>query len=185
VEKVYNICKENSYPLPTIYQGNYNPVARHIESDLFPLLRKLKIAFYAYSPLAGGFLVKDASLFTSQGSGRWGKDNPLGLMYRTLYGKPALLQALKEWDAIAKEAGVSKAALAYRWVLYHSALKGELGDGCIIGASRTEQLQETLQDVKEGPLPKGAVERIEGIWGRVENEAPVDNYNSFIGKVKM
>jgi aflatoxin B1 aldehyde reductase len=106
-------------------------------------------------------------------------------MYRAMYGKPALLEALEEWDAIAKEAGVSKAALAYRWVLYHSALKGGFGDGCIIGATRTEQLEETLHDIKEGPLPKGAVERIEAIWGRVEHEAPVDNYNSFMGKSNM
>jgi aflatoxin B1 aldehyde reductase len=77
---------------------------------------------------------------------------------------------------------VSKAALAYRWVLYNSALKGGLGDGCIIGATRTEQLEETLHDIKEGPLPAGAVEKIEKIWKNVEHEAPVDNYNSYMWK---
>jgi aflatoxin B1 aldehyde reductase len=182
VQKVYDICKANSYLLPTVYQGNYNPVARLTEAELFPLLRKLKISFNAYSPLAGGFLVKDASLFTSQGSGRWDKDNMIGQIYRTLYGKPALLEALKDWEAIARDAGVSKASLAYRWVLYHSALKGEFGDGCIIGATQTEQLEETLQDVKEGPLLKETVERIEGIWEKVEHEAPLDNYNSYMKK---
>ena len=106
-------------------------------------------------------------------------------MYRTLYGKPALLEALKEWDAIAKEAGVSRSALAYRWVLYHSALKGSLGDGCIIGATKTQQLEETLRDIKEGPLPTTAVERIEGVWGSVRQEAPVDNYISYLGKGKI
>lgn len=98
-----------------------------------------------------------------------------------MYGKPSLIAALKEWDAIATEAGVSKASLAYRWVLWHSSLKGEMGDGCIIGATRTEQLEETLHDIKEGPLPKGAVEKIEKIWENVRHEAPVDNYSSYLG----
>lgn len=138
--------------------------------------------FYAYSPLAGGFLVKDAALFSSRGAGRWAKDNPLGQIYRSLYGKPALLGVLEEWGAIAQEAGASRAALAYRWVLYHSALKGALGDGCIIGATRTGQLEETLHDIKDGPLPEGTVERIEKIWESVKHEAPVDNYHSYVGR---
>jgi aflatoxin B1 aldehyde reductase len=33
-------------------------VARKQEEVLFPTLRKLGIAFYAYSPIAGGFLTK-------------------------------------------------------------------------------------------------------------------------------
>lgn len=96
-----------------------------------------------------------------------------------MYCKPSMIAALKEWEAIAAEAGVSKAALAYRWVLYHTELKGELGDGCIIGATTTEQLEETLKDIKEGPLPMEAVDKIEGIWERVKAEAPLDNYHSY------
>lgn len=60
VQKAYDICKQNGYVLPTVFQGNYNPVARRQETELFPTLRKLNIAFYAYSPLAGGFLTKTA-----------------------------------------------------------------------------------------------------------------------------
>lgn len=41
VQKIYDICKEKGYPLPTVYQGNYSPVARKQESVLFPTLRKL------------------------------------------------------------------------------------------------------------------------------------------------
>jgi aflatoxin B1 aldehyde reductase len=98
-----------------------------------------------------------------------------------MYGKPALLEALKEWEAIARDAGTSRASLAYRWVLYHSALMGELGDGCIIGATRTEQLEETMRDVKDGPLGMDAVERIDGIWKKVAHDAPVDNFSSYMG----
>lgn len=43
VQKIYDICKEKGYPLPTVYQGNYSPVARKQESVLFPTLRKLNM----------------------------------------------------------------------------------------------------------------------------------------------
>jgi aflatoxin B1 aldehyde reductase len=74
-------------------------------------------------------------------------------MYHTIYYKPSMIAALKEWEVIAAEAGVSKAALAYRWVVYHTELNGELGDGCIIGATTTEQWEETLRGIKRGCCP--------------------------------
>jgi aflatoxin B1 aldehyde reductase len=70
VEAVYNHCNENGYVLPTVYQGNYSPVARKQDTLLFPTLRRLKIAFYAYSPLAGGFLTKTKEQ-VKQGAGRF------------------------------------------------------------------------------------------------------------------
>jgi aflatoxin B1 aldehyde reductase len=46
-------------------------------------------------------------------------------MYSNMYSKPAYLEALSEWEAIAKEVGCSKGDLAYRWVSYSSPLKLE------------------------------------------------------------
>ena len=54
-------------------------------------------------------------------------------MYRKMYMKPAYLDALEKWEAIAKEEGVARAELAYRWVTYNCPLKKEHGDGIIIG----------------------------------------------------
>ena len=133
VRRVYDYAKSKGYVLPTVFQGNYNPVARHHEKTLFPLLRELEIAFYAYSPLAGGFLVKDAhTLKTGSVQGRWDPGTPLGKAYNDIYTKPSLLEALSEWEAIANEARVSKAVLAYRWVMYNSKLSVEHGDGIIV-----------------------------------------------------
>ena len=124
-----------------MFQGNYNPVARHYESTLFPLLRDLNIAFYAYSPLAGGFLVKDGqTLKTGSGQGRWDPTSRSGKVYNERYVKPSLLEALSEWEAIANEARVSKAALAYRWVTYNSKLSAEHGDGIIVRIFRAHIL---------------------------------------------
>lgn len=133
MRRVYDYAKSKGYVLPTVFQGNYNPVARHYDTTLFPLLRELHIAFYAYSPLAGGFLVKDAqTLNTGGGQGRWDPSSRVGKIYNDRYNKPSLLEALSEWEAIANEARVSKAALAYRWVTYNSKLSAEYGDGIIV-----------------------------------------------------
>ena len=178
MQKIYDLCSSKGYVLPTVYQGNYNPVARTIESDLFPVLRKLKICFYVYSPLAGGFLVKSAeSLKAGITEGRWKKGNMSGDLYHSLYYKPKMLEALEKWEAAASEAGTTKAALAYRWVMYNSAIKGELHDGLIIGASSVQQLEQTLGSLKEGPVPEKALKQIEEIWELVKDEAPVDNYH--------
>jgi len=183
VQKVYDIQSSAGSVLPSVFQGNYNAVSRHIETDLFPLLRKLKMSFYAYSPIAGGFLVKSAAqVRTNDSDGRFGPNSRVGAMYSTMYGKESLLEALDEWEHIANDAGISKAALAYRWITYHSALNKTSGDGVIVGASKVAQLEETLKVIEDGPLDEKTAARIEDIWKKVEHEAPLDNYNSFSAK---
>ncbi len=135
------------------------------------------MCFYAYSPLAGGFLVKSPAIIKSGGVGRWDPTSYAGQLYHRLYNKKSMVEALSEWEAIATEFGVSKAALAYRWVEYNSTLSGSYGDGMIIGATRPEQLEQTLEAIKAGPLPDAAVKRIGKVWEMVKDEAPVDNYH--------
>ncbi|OCT49647.1 Aflatoxin B1 aldehyde reductase member 4 [Cladophialophora carrionii] len=174
VQKVYDIAKEKGYVLPTVYQGNYSPVARRQETELFPVLRNLGIAFYAYSPLAGGFLTKTAQQI-KDGVSRFAPD-ALGGMYRDMYMKPSYLDALSVWEAIANEEGVTRAELAYRWVTYHSPLKKEQGDAIIVGASSTEQLEQSLTGIEKGPLSSKAAEGIDKVWDQVKHEAPLDNF---------
>jgi len=183
VQKVYDIQKAANSVLPTVFQGNYNPVSRHIEEDLFPLLRKLGMSLYAYSPIAGGFLVKDsASIRSKDLEGRFSDKTNSGNMYSSIYAKETLLNALDEWGEIAKEAGITKAALSYRWVSYHSALSPKYGDGIIVGARKTEQLEETLVAIEAGPLDKAIADKAGAIWSKVKAEAPRDNWNSFFAK---
>ena len=42
------ITKEKGFVQPSVYQGMYNLIARAGEAELFPLLRKHNISFYAY-----------------------------------------------------------------------------------------------------------------------------------------
>jgi aflatoxin B1 aldehyde reductase len=179
VQEIHDAVKKGGWVLPTAYQGNYNPVARKQDTELFPVLRKLGISFYAYSPLAGGFLTKTKQQIT-EGAGRFDASKPVGQIYLGLYSKPAYLEALGEWERIAKEEGVSRAELAYRWVSYHSPLKPEQGDAIIVGASSVKQLEETLEGLERGPLSDKAAKAIDGVWEMVKHEAPLDNFNSYV-----
>jgi len=177
VQEVYDVAKSKGFVLPSVYQGNYNPVARHLETLLFPTLRKLGFAFYAYSPLAGGFLTKTTQSL-DEGAGRF-NDSALGGMYKQLYNKPTLREVLAEWNEIADKEQVTKAELAYRWVGYNSALEADKGDAVIFGASSLKQIEQTAATLKKGGLSDEAVKRIDAIWKKVEKEAPIDNFVSF------
>jgi len=174
VQEVYDLSKEKGWVLPSVYQGNYSPIARHLETLLFPTIRKLGFVFYAYSPLAGGFLTK-ATADLDAGAGRF-NDVALGGLYSRLYDKPSLRSALAEWNDVAEKEGISKAELAYRWVAYDSFLKAELGDAVIFGASKLGQIEQTAGWLKKGGLSEEAHKRIDAIWESVKDDAPVDNF---------
>ena len=53
----------------------------------------------------------------------------------------------------------------------------KFGDGVIVGASRPSQLEESLEWIKDGPLPSNVADQIEKIWQTVKEEAPYDNYS--------
>jgi aryl-alcohol dehydrogenase-like predicted oxidoreductase len=84
VQDLHAYCKKNNLVLPIVYQGNYSAIARNPEKSLFPVLRALNISFYAYSPLAGGFLTKTRQgLIEGVGQGKWAKNSPT-TMYKDM-----------------------------------------------------------------------------------------------------
>jgi aflatoxin B1 aldehyde reductase len=48
VEEIVSICEKRGFVSPSVYQGQYNPIARNVEEELFPVLRRHGIAFHAY-----------------------------------------------------------------------------------------------------------------------------------------
>ncbi len=170
VEAVYDHCKEQGYVLPTVYQGSYSPITRLPEASLFPTLRRLGIAFYAYSPSAGGFLGKTVAQVEEA------QKNPAPGPRRRYGENPAFLAALAKWGEVAEQAGVGRAELAYRWVSWHSPLKREHGDALIIGAGSLEQLEETLVGIEAGPLSNEAVQGVQEVWDLVKDQPPAGGF---------
>lgn len=180
VREACNVASEKGFVAPTVYQGNYSAIARRAEDELIPLLREKGIAFYAYSPLAGGFLAKrnKEELFGVETGGRFAKGGKRSFaMYQELYSsKPKLVGALETWAGIADGEGCeSVAELGYRWVAWNSKLEAALGDKVVIGASRLEQVPQVVGWVRKGALSEKAAGAIDAMWGEVKDEAPMDN----------
>ncbi|KAF7347287.1 Aldehyde reductase [Mycena venus] len=164
VQRAYDICKEKGYPLPKVYQGNYSAVARKNETELIPTLRKLGIAFYVYSPIAGGVLTKTAQQLRdgSQDAGRFAKGHAMQELYGGLYNRPSYYKALDLWGGGGQRGGVQQS---------------RHGDAIIFGASTHSQIAETLSWFKRGSVGEAAKAKIDQIWKVVEHEAPLDNYH--------
>ncbi|KAH6976308.1 NADP-dependent oxidoreductase domain-containing protein [Ilyonectria sp. MPI-CAGE-AT-0026] len=177
VLECYNYAKSKGYVLPTVYQSNYSIAARLNETLLFPTLRELGFSIQAYSPMAAGLLAKTPEDI-EQGKGSWDPDTIQGRIYRDLYYKPSYMKMLLEFGNLSGKSGVSRMALAYRWVRYHSALKRDLGDEMILGAASVAQLEESLEELEKGPLENWVVERIDELWDIVKEDAPQDNIES-------
>lgn len=171
VEAVHAHCVAQGYVLPTVYQGPYSPITRYQETVLFPTLRKLGMAFYAYSPSASGFLGKTVAAFEEQMRELAASGAP---PFRRRYAdNPKFMTALQKWNDVASKEGVAPAEMAYRWVAYHSAMKKDLGDALIIGASSLQQLEETLTGVEKGPLSETAQAGIDDVWQDLKDEPPM------------
>lgn len=153
----------------------YSAAARIQEFELFPTLRELGFSIQVYSPLAMGFLAKTAEDFAPGTNkltgGRWDTTTPFGQIQAIMFRKPSMINLLVDWNKIAKDAGYSKAGMAYRWVRYHSALKGDLGDEMIIGASTSKQFEETITEIEKGPLEASVVAKIDALWEPVAADA--------------
>lgn len=169
VTQIVEICKSHSLPLPTCYQGHYNALTRRAEESLLPLLRRHNIAFYAYSPAAGGALGANS---------RMQRDDRVGAITREFYGAPKQQAAVAQVQELARREGISGHEVALRWVQYHSALDAALGDAMVIAASSATQLEDTLVGLEKGPLPEDVVAAIEQAWEEAKETAP--DYSPFL-----
>ncbi|KAI0484641.1 Aldo/keto reductase [Xylariaceae sp. FL0804] len=166
VTRMLEICEEKGYVKPTAYQGQYNAIARGGEKELFPLLREKGIAFYAYSPAAGGLFSGQAG--KTSDSARWSKENAIGQVYTGFYDKPLIQASVSTIIDAAAKHGITGHAAALRWTAFHSVLDGTYGDGVIFAASNLEQLRKTLDALDAGPLPAELVKAFSALNGATE-----------------
>ena len=104
VHNSIQICKDESYPLPEVYQGLYNPINRRVEKELLPVLRSNGIAFVAYNPLAGGMLTGKHSREDGEvPKGRFHKNKN----YSDRFYKPDVFDALDKINAACNKADIS------------------------------------------------------------------------------
>ncbi|KAI0161871.1 NADP-dependent oxidoreductase domain-containing protein [Hypoxylon sp. FL1284] len=176
VQQFLDICEERGLVKPSVYQGHYNAIVRAAERELFSILRKNDMAFYAFSPAAGGFFAGNAKKVKT--GGRYDTSHFLGGLYTSLYMKPSIVAAVDNAVAVAAKYGVSGHAAALRWTASHSALDKTYGDSIIVGASSSDQLISNMDAIEQGPLPGDVVAAFESVYGEIDEESEVPYHHS-------
>jgi aryl-alcohol dehydrogenase (NADP+) len=142
--------------------------SRVFERDLLPLCYEEGIAVIPYNPLAGGLLTgkHDRSGAPPEGSrftlGR------AGAVYQARYWHDREFETIEALRGLAAEACMSMASMAVAWVLANPAVTAP-----IIGASRPEQLVESLAAAEGAPLPVDLKEKLDALthlWRAVDAE---------------
>ncbi|KAK7208612.1 aflatoxin B1 aldehyde reductase member 2 [Myxozyma melibiosi] len=170
--------KKHGWIKPTYFQGLYNMIARKPEKALFPLLKENGIAFYAYSPVAGGFFSNIKRGEKPPEGGRFDPNAPYGKLWQSFFYKDTLFAAKDRVAELSAKHGISGNAIALRWLVHHSELaKFDERNGVILGGSKLSQLEENIKHAVDGPLPDEIVEEIEKIWSLVaEEDEPTYNF---------
>ena len=86
--------------------------------------------------------------------------------WNNVFNRPPVHRALKHLSetlqSLPEAKGMSLAEASLRWLVYHSALGNE--DGVILGASRAEQVAESVRCCRAGPLSEDIRKAVEGLW---------------------
>lgn len=165
-----NIAEREGLVKPTVYQGQYNLVCRAMETELLPLLRHHNIAFNAYSPLAGDFLLGN---FTEEGT-QAGSRFIASSQYRGWYNKPEMHEAIRRLRVLSQKVDVDMGELSLRWLVHHSALNGP--DGVILGGSKASHFERSTAQIGMGPLDDAVVAEL-----RALSEATKEASKSIVG----
>jgi aryl-alcohol dehydrogenase-like predicted oxidoreductase len=120
-------------------QPRYNILFRIIEDEIMPLCVEHGVGLIVYNPLAGGMLTgryrqqrtpTEGTRFALAGSGE---------LYRRRYWKDDVFDVVEKLDTFVQEHGLKLTHVALAWVLAQAGVTS-----AILGASRPEQLQESL-----------------------------------------
>ena len=130
------------------------------------------MSFMAYNPLAGGLLSGKYRSYHELPAepGRF-QGNDWAERYRQRFWRESVFQSIEAVKATLP-AGDTLTDASLRWLLHHSALQGEQGDGLILGASNVEHVEKNLQAVKGGPLDADVVAAFERAWELCRGDCP-------------
>ena len=131
--------------------------------------------FYAFNPLAGGLLTgKQLTFDAAPEEGRFSRLKS----YRDRYWKQSYFDAINEIKSACDTEGIPMAEAAYRWLVNHSMMRSEQGDGVLLGASRIEQMEQNLLAAQKGELPQSILDAMDAAWEIARPDSPA--YFKFI-----
>lgn len=165
-ESPWGVCEfvkqAEIHGLPRIatVQNLYNLTARAFETTLLDeVCYREEVSLLAYSPLAFGQL---SAKYTDDPAAR-GRLTIYPATWSPRYLRPAVLEATREYAALARAHGLKPAQMALAWC-YSRWFMGST----IVGATTLEQLKENI-DATEIVLSDEVVKRIDEIHSRITN----------------
>ena len=161
------ISENHGYTPPTVSQPMYNLLARGIEQEYLACCKKFGISVIPYNPLAGGLLT---GKHTPQEAPIPGTRFDGNKMYQDRYWHLDYFAAVEQVADIARRAGMSVVALAFRWLLSQPVV-----DSVILGASRMEQLEENLKLCQGSPLSDEVLKECDAVWEKLRGVTPKYN----------
>ncbi len=71
---------------------------------------------------------------------------------------------LEDFQRTCADVEISPVNAAFSWLINHSKLSAERGDGIILGASKISQLTDNLSAFNQGPLDQSIIEVLDRGW---------------------
>jgi aryl-alcohol dehydrogenase (NADP+) len=137
-------------------QPRYNLLFRAFERDLLPMCEEEGVAVIPYNPLAGGLLTGKHNRTAPPPQGTRFTLGTAAKRYQERYWNDREFETIEALRALGNEAGMSMATMAIAWVLSNSAITAP-----IIGASRPDQLADSLAAATRGPFPSDLKARLD------------------------
>jgi L-glyceraldehyde 3-phosphate reductase len=154
-EKAIEVLNSLGTPL-LIHQAKYSMLVRWVEEGLLDVLSKNGVGCIAFSSLAQGILTSkylngipmDSRAASARGNGAI-ESNVL---------TEEILNKVRRLNEIAQNRGQSMAQMALAWIL-----KDQRMTSVIIGASKSEQVADSIQSLKNYQFTSDELNAIEGI----------------------
>jgi 1-deoxyxylulose-5-phosphate synthase len=164
--QIHCLSQKKGYRAPAVSQPMYNLLARGIEEEYVAFCREFGVSMIVYNPLAGGLLTGKQRREQPAAGTRFDNNQ----LYLDRYWHPAYFDAVDELQSVARTSGRSMIDLSLNWLLHHTTT------GCIIlGASKIEQLEQSLEVLGRGPLPADAIAGIDTVWRKLRGVTPKYN----------
>ena len=160
IMEAYSVARQYGLTPPTMEQPQYNLFHRErIEVEYYKLYREIGLGTTIWSPLASGLLSGKYMNLTPNDTRiyrpgmEWLKELIVGEHNAWKHEK------IKRLKTVADDLGTNLSRLSIAWVLKNPTIST-----AILGASKVEQLEDTLKSVEILPkLTNEVMERIEGI----------------------
>lgn len=153
--KAIKILKENGTPC-LIHQPKYSMFERWVEGGLLDVLEENGVGCIPFSPLAQGMLT-DKYLHGIPADSRVATS---GIFLKESNLTPDRIQKISRLNDVAKSRGQKLAHMALSWILKDSRITSVL-----IGASKPEQIIDSIQSLKNTQFSTDEIKLIDEILG--------------------